>query len=66
MEFYIMIAIIMYLGLKVVALKNAIGGLMGYMEAKKYAMPTRDELYAWREWYLKKSLGLKADWPDKF
>ena len=66
MEIYVMMAIIIYLGLEVIALKNAIGGIIGYMTAKKYAMPSSEELDAWRAWYLKKSLGLRADLPDRF
>ena len=41
-----------------------LGATIAYMVAKKIAPP--DNFDRWCEWYLKKSLGLKADLPDSF
>lgn len=66
MELYVMAAVIVYLGLKIFALRITLGGLLGYITTRENAMPSIEELDAWRIWYLRKSFGLRADLPDKF
>ena len=39
------------------------GAIVSYVVAKGYPLP--DDYEKWAEWYLKKSLGLTADLPDR-
>ena len=59
----ILIGIIVFLGYKAFHYWLCWGATISYMVAKDYPLP--DDWGKWSEWFLKKSLGLKAKLPDR-
>ena len=60
---FIFIGIIVFLSFRAFRYWLCWGAIVSYMAAKDYPLP--DDLTEWGAWYLKKSLGLKADLPDR-
>ena len=63
MQTAILVGIIIFLGIKAFSYWLNYGALVSYVVAKDYPLP--DNFSPWCEWFLKKSLGLKADLPDR-
>ncbi len=63
MEKVALAAVLGYLAFKALHYWLCWGALVSYMAAKDYPVP--DDFGKWTEWYLRKSLGLTADLPDK-
>ena len=61
MEAIITAVFILYLMVRLIALKSALGGLIGYMATKEYPIPTEEELAEWSRWYIKKHFGVDSE-----
>ncbi len=61
---WILLAAFVYGLIRYIAMRIAVEGLIAYMAAHEYKMPTEDEIQKINTWVVKKHLGIKTDWKD--